>query len=135
VTEPTRIPFTTIDDVIQLVGQVNQLENNITQLVKELLMRLTELGERKHPLSVRKGVRQLTQTEETHMLKAGSTTYFFDTYKTGEGKPYLKITESRFKGKGEASERRSINIFPEHAQAFIRKFQEIISRLDLQGEY
>jgi hypothetical protein len=51
-------------------------------------------------------------------VKAGSSTYFFDQKVTKEGKPYLIITQSRYKGKGKERERSSIVIFPEHAKEF-----------------
>ena len=37
---------------------------------------------------------------DSKKVKAGSSTYFFDVKKTKEDKPYLMITQSRFKGEG-----------------------------------
>jgi len=57
------------------------------------------------------------QTSKT--VKAGAKTYFLDLKETKEGKPYLVITESRFKGEGQQRERASIAVFPEHARDFL----------------
>ncbi len=46
-----------------------------------------------------------------------------------EGKPYLVITESRFKGEGKDRERVSIVVFPEHAQEFVETVQEMVRKL------
>ena len=56
--------------------------------------------------------------QNSKTVKAGSKTYFFDIKETKEGKPYLLITESRFKGEGEERERSSIIVFQENAQEF-----------------
>ncbi len=114
--EPISRAFITIDDVIQLA--------------QELLARLNRLGEYKHPLGVRRGVRNMAQQAESQIIKAGGKTYFFDIKQTKEGKSYLLITESQFKGEGKSRERNQIIIFPEHASEFIQKTQEMIKRLN-----
>jgi len=112
---PTREPFTTIDDLIQLA--------------QELLTRLSKLGEYKHPLDVRKGVGSMAYQDESQSVKAGSKTYFFDLKETREGKQYLVITESRFQGEGKDRERASIVVFPEHAQAFLETTEQMVKKL------
>src|SRR5208337_2594763 len=82
-----RPKFATLDDMLELA----------TKLVDGL----NTLGERKHPLDVRRGVRSMEREKNSEMLKASSKTYFFDIKETREGKPYLIITESRLKGEGE----------------------------------
>ena len=112
--------YTTIDDVIQLA--------------KELLARLGQLGGYKHPLMVRRGrkgvVNMVERNEESMTIKAGAKTYFFDIKKTKEGKPYLLITESRFKGEGKDRERNSIVVFQENAQEFAKTVSEVAAKLD-----
>ena len=62
-------------------------------------------------------------------VKAGSTTYFFDIKETNGGKPYLVITESRFKGDGSERQRSSIVVFPEQISEFTSALQEMVSEL------
>lgn len=111
--------YTTIDDVIRLAT--------------ELLVRLNQLGEYKHPLDVRKGrkevVNMVERQENSKIVKAGSKTYFFDVKETKEGKPYLLITESRFKGEGEERERSSIIVFQDNAQEFTEAVTQMNEKL------
>lgn len=111
--------YTTIDDVIRLAT--------------ELLVRLNQLGEYKHPLDVRKGrkevVNMVERQENSKTVKAGSKTYFFDVKETKEGKPYLLITESRFKGEGEERERSSIIVFQDNAQEFTEAVTQMNEKL------
>ena len=58
-------------------------------------------------------------------VKAGAKTYFFDLKLTKEEKPYLVITESRFKGDNEERERSSIILFQEHAVDFLVALNEM----------
>ena len=108
-------PFTTIDDCVLLV--------------QELAMHLGRLGEYKHPLSVRKGVMRVSEAEESKIVKAGSRTYFLDRKLSKDGRPFLVITESRFKGEGEDRERTSIVVFPDHAEAFSQAVSEMVAEL------
>jgi hypothetical protein len=63
-----QLGYTTIDDAIRLAS--------------ELLVRLNQLGEYKHPLDVRRGrkevVTMVERQENSKIVKAGSKTYFFD---------------------------------------------------------
>ena len=120
--DPDREPFTTIDD--------------LTQKAEELASGLQKLGEYKHPLDVRKGVKkrkevsEMAEREENRTIKAGAKTYFLDIKKTKEGKPYLVITESRFKGEGKERERASVLVFPENAEEFSQAVVEMTGKLD-----
>jgi len=111
--------YTTIDDVIRLA--------------KELLVRLSQLGDYKHPLAVRRGrkevVNMVERQENSKIVKAGSKTYFFDIKETKEGKPFLLITESRFKGEGEERERSSIIVFQDNAQEFTEAVTQMNEKL------
>jgi hypothetical protein len=111
--------YTTIDDAIRLA--------------KELLARLSQLGDYKHPLDVRRGrkevVKMVDQNDKSKTLKAGSKTYFFDIKETRDGKLYLVITESRFKGEGEDRERSTIVVFQENAQEFTKVVSDMIAKL------
>ena len=118
-----RKPFITLDDCIQLA--------------QELAVRLHQLGDRKHPLGVRKGtslargreVRSVVDSDNGKVVKAGGKTYFFDVKQTKEGKPYLVITESRYQGEGKNRERASIVVFAEHAQDFLGGLEEMLRKL------
>ena|SRR5579859_4598584 len=116
----TRPDFITIDDAIQKAEAV--------------VSDLKKLGERKYPLDVRKASRNTNRNEsgkevkrmvggyksnrDSIQVRDGKRTYFIDVEKTAEGKPYLRITESRFKGEGSERERSSIVIFQEKAEEF-----------------
>ena len=71
----------------------------------------------------------MAEHEDSITVKAGSKTYFFDLKQTRDNKPYLLITESRFKGEGEERERVSISIFPETAEAFGQAVTGMMARL------
>ena len=64
------------------------------------------------------------------MVKAGAITYFFDIKKTKAKKPYLLITESRFKGEGKERERKTIVVFNESAKEFFKALSEMVSKLN-----
>jgi hypothetical protein len=74
-------------------------------------------------------VMSMTDQTESKTIKAGAKTYFFDVKQTQEDKPYLVITESRFKGEGQDRERASITVFPEQAQEFSATVQEMVGKL------
>jgi hypothetical protein len=108
--------FTTIDDAIGLAEQ--------------LLESLNKLGEYKHPLDVRRGVGRLVDKDEnSKILKAGAKTYFFDIKETKDKKPFLLITESRYKGEDEERERSSIVIFEQDVDAFAEAVADIATKL------
>ncbi len=123
ISNPVREQFTTIDDVIKLA--------------QELLSRLSKMSEYKHPLDIRRGVTKETREEvesvidarDSREIKAGGRTYFVDVETTREGSKYLKITESRFKGKEKDRERVSIIIFPEYAKEFVEVISEMATKL------
>ena len=114
--EQEREPFITIDDlVIKAEG---------------LYVGLKKLSENRHPLDIRKGVEDMAvQNEQSRTLKAGSKTYFFDIKKTKDEKPFLVITESRFKGEGKERERSTIIVFQDNAEDFARTVSEMITRI------
>jgi hypothetical protein len=113
--EPDR-DFTTIDDAIGMAEQ--------------LLEGLNKLGEYKHPLDVRRGVGRLVDKDEnSKILKAGAKTYFFDIKETKDKKPFLLITESRFKGEGEERERSSIVVFEQNIPAFAEAVSEMATKI------
>ncbi len=63
-------------------------------------------------------------------VKAGARTYFFDLRETKEGKPFMVITESRFKGEGKKRERVSITVFPEQSEEFGQAVSSMTARLE-----
>jgi hypothetical protein len=120
--EGSRQPFTTIDD--------------LTQQAEALVGGLRRLGQYKYPLDIRrgigkrgKGVKRMADSESSKTVKSGSKTYFFDIKETKEGKNYLVITESRFKGEGQDRERNSIVVFPEDADNFSAAVSEMTAKL------
>ena len=68
------------------------------------------------------------QLNET--IRAGSRTYFIDLKETKENKPFLVLTESRYKGEGKEHDRTSIAIFPEYAQTLLEAFEKMVAELD-----
>ena len=111
-----RPSFATIDDMLDLA--------------RKLVEGLNQLGERKSPLDIRRGVRNMVERAErkSEMLKASGKTFFFDIKETREKKPYLVITESRLKGEGEKPERSSIMIFEES----LGEFAEVVAKMAKQ---
>ena len=112
----TLAPIVTIDDL---------------QDIAHVLVRgLHKLGEYKYPLAIRKGVKIMVEREKpVDIIKAGALTYFFDVKETKAGKPYLLITESRFKGEGEERESKSIVVFQENVPDFANMVVEVASRI------
>ena len=112
-----RREFITIDDAIDLANK--------------LLEDLTRLGEYRYPLSVRKGVSNITPEEkkESETVKAGARTYFFDIQKTKDDKTYLTISESRFMGEGKDRERNTITVFPEQIEAFAKTLYRMAKKV------
>ena len=114
--EPDNNEFVTIDDAINKAQELSNM--------------LTELGDRRYPLDIRKGVVNMEEkSERSETLKAGSKTYFFDIKETKDGKPFLVITESRFKGEGEDRERSAIIVFQENAKEFSSTVYEMAKKL------
>ena len=112
----TLTPIITIDDL-----------QNIAQV---LVKGLHKLGEYKYPLAIRKGVRSMAiQKGVSKTVKAGGITYFIDLKKTKKGKPYLMITESRFKGEGEERERKTLIVFSESVKAFSKAIGDMAAKL------
>ena len=72
-------------------------------------------------------MKERQQNSET--IKAGAITYFFDIKETKDGKPYLLITESRFKGEKEERERKTIFVFPEQAAEFSKTVAEMSAKI------
>lgn len=71
----------------------------------------------------------MSEKPATKTIKAGATTYFFDVKTAKDGKPYLAITASRFKGEDSERERSTIFVFQEQAQEFLATTQEMIAQL------
>ena len=117
---PEYKPFITIDDLVEKA--------------QELSTGLKKLSEYKHPLDIRRGMRRkgvkkrMNESSQSKQLKARGRTYFLDIQETKEGKPYLRITESR-KGEGDKFERNSVNVFPEDAGEFAQAVSEMASKL------
>ena len=81
------------------------------------------------PKAVREEVKNMADTNDSKIVKAGSRTYFFDLKETKEGQSYLTITESRFVGEGKDRARTSIVVFPDNAQDFLEATREMIEKL------
>ena len=101
--------FTTIDDLITLS--------------QELFTRLNQISQYKHPLAVRRGVKQMES--KSKIIRAGAITYFLDIKKTRDDKPFLLITESRYKGEDSKRERNTVVVFQESAQELVKAISEL----------
>lgn len=77
----------------------------------------------------------MSDSLSSQSVKAGSITYFFDVKETRQGKPYLMITMSRFKGEGEDWDRVSIPLFPENIKKFIKTFLEMAQNIPNISQY
>ena len=71
----------------------------------------------------------MKDANDSRSIRAGSNTYFFDLKETDDGKPFLVITQSRFKGDGKGHDRASLAVFPETAKEFLEAAQEMLRRL------
>ena len=110
--------FTTIDDALEIVPGLEKLANI-----------LKELGQRKYPLAIRKGViADMAKQLKSAQIKGSGSTYFLDVEKAKTGSVYLKITQSR-KSDGDEFERSSIYIFPEDVAEFGRTVAEMIKEV------
>lgn len=120
--DPARERFTTIDD---LVVQAEDLATG-----------LRDLSESKYPLDIRRGVRRREEVSEmaddgdSITIKAGARTYFLDLKETKDSKPFIVITESRFKGEGKKRERVSMTVFPEQAEEFGQAVSSMMAKLE-----
>ena len=104
--------------------------DDLQDIAQALIQGLHALAEYKYPLAIRKGVKTMVERQkQIDVVKAGAITYFFDVKETKAGKPYLLITESRFKGEGEDRERKSIVVFQESVSDFATMFNEVASRI------
>lgn len=66
---------------------------------------------------------------QSSVLKCGKRTYFFDVNLASNNKKYLKISESRFVSDGQDRKRNTFILFPEDAQNFQGRLNEIVSHL------
>jgi hypothetical protein len=105
--------FTTIDDLISLS--------------QELVHGLYQIGQYKHPLAVRRGVKQMEKLSK--IVRAGAITYFLDVKKTRDNKPYLMITQSRYKGDDAKPERSTVIVFSEKAKELARAVSELTANM------
>ena len=119
---PSREPFASIDDLVDKA--------------EELASGLRKLSKSRHPLDIRRGVKkgegviEMPDNGDSITVKAGARTYFFDLKETKEEKPFLVITESRFKGEGKQRERVRITVFPEQAEEFGQAVSTMITKLE-----
>ena len=95
---------TTIDDLLIHAGR--------------LYKGLIELSQQRHPLEIRRGVRDMNAERESETVKAKGRTYFLDLENTKDGKPYLRITESHINKNNNESVRNTILIFQEDIHDF-----------------
>ena len=89
---------------------------------------LIELSNQKNPLDIRRGVNGMYEQKGSEIIKVIGRTYFLDIEKTQDGKPYLKLTESRKDSKSGDQIRNTILIFQED----INTFAKAIARIALQ---
>ena len=75
----------------------------------------------------------MSDQKNSQSVRAGSITYFFDVKVTRQGKPYLMLTMSRFKGENEDWDRVSIPLFPEHIQNFTKTFLEMSQNIPVDN--
>ncbi len=123
---PGERPFT----LEGLAAQVGMLAEAVARLSNANLPSMTSPETFVQPeIPAGEGVVNMTEYDDSIIVKAGSKTYFFDLKQTRDNKPYLLLTESRFKGEGEERERVSITIFPESAAPFGQAVAEMVSRL------
>ena len=102
--EEGREKFITIDDIVLKA--------------EHLWQELIDLSQRKHPLSVRRGVKAMQPENKNEVLKTQSKTYFFDIEMAQNGTPYLKITESYINSSTKEQARNTIIVFQDDVYKF-----------------
>ena len=111
-------PFSTLDDALEIVPGL-----------EKLAVILKELGGRRYPLSVRRGViSNMQNSRKSVQIKGSGSTYFLDIEQAKNGHRYLRITQSR-KADGDEFERSSVYVFPEDAKELGSKLSEILAEL------
>ena len=103
--------------------------DELLELAEYLYKGLINLSNQRHPLSIYKGVKNMETSNEHEMLKASSRTYFFDIETTKDGKPYLKISESRINKETQEQTRNTIIIFEEDLFQFTGTFNTMSKRI------
>jgi len=98
-------------------------------LAEYLYKGLINLSNQRHPLSVYKGVKNMETNNEHEMVKTSSRTYFFDIETTKNGKPYLKITESRIDKDTKQAQRNTILVFQEDMLKFSGTLNAMAKRI------
>ena len=113
-----------------LAAQVGMLAEAVARLSgANLAPRTTPEAQLQSEASAGEEVVDMAEHDDSIIVKAGSKTYFFDLKQTRDNKPYLLLTESRYKGEGEERERVSITVFPESAAPFGQAVAEMVNRL------
>ncbi len=87
-------------------------------LAEYLYKGLINLSSQRHPLLVYKGVKNMEYQNRHEIVKTSSRTYFFDIETAQNGKPYLKITESRINTETKEQTRNTILVFQEDLLQF-----------------
>ena len=72
----------------------------------------------------------MADKNDNKTVRAGSITYFLDLKETKDNKPFLVITESRFKGENENRERKTIVVFQENVKEFAQAVGEMAAKLE-----
>lgn len=71
----------------------------------------------------------MNENDKGRAVRAGANTYFFDLKNTKDGKRFLVITQSRYKGEGQEHERSSIVVFPETPKDFLKAVNDSITKI------
>jgi hypothetical protein len=71
----------------------------------------------------------MDENDKGRTVRAGANTYFLDIKNTKDGKRFLVITQSRFKGEGQEHERSSVVVFPEASKDFLKALNDSITQI------
>lgn len=104
-------------------------EDSRLALLALAIWRVRQQTNHEHTAEHRRGVIHMKKKPEDLQVRAGSRTYFFDLKETKDKKPFLVITESRFKGEGKDHERTSMVIFQEHMQEFSNAVSTVATQI------
>ena len=103
--------------------------DDLLVIAEYLYKGLINRSNQRHPLSIYKGVKNMQPNNEHEMLKTSSRTYFLDIETTKNGKPYLKITESRINKETQEQTRNTIIIFEKDLLKFTGTFNTMSKRV------
>ena len=113
---------------LQPILAASQDDSQLALLALAIWRARQQTNQERNP-ETRREVTLMKKKTDDLQVRAGSRTYFFDHKETKDKKPFLVITESRFKGEGKNHERTSMVIFQEHMEEFSKAVSTVATQM------